>query len=275
MAQVNGKFVRGAVGSFIYKKVGNKQYMMAKSKSQIAMTEATFNAAYVFGLASTFSSYVRDLPGKMIAYYDRGMVSRLTGQCNRIFQKISNGDDTFSTSGPDYFSQLNGFEFNENSPVKRCLFAQPQVSLTEEQVVIDLPEMQLPADLVLPAGATYCTLGFKVLLFDLDEKCYFDQPAQSVEIAHKRESFTFPAQQFIFSAAPKALCIVYVSLFFSEKTFAGNAVINSVQLSPAAILRAEYSPGEAPERVKWQNINFQKKKSRKSLKKPTITPSPR
>ena len=41
MGRVVGKFVSGVVGPVIFKKVGNKQIVVAKSKKpQIAMTEA-------------------------------------------------------------------------------------------------------------------------------------------------------------------------------------------------------------------------------------------
>lgn len=265
MARMSGKFISGIVGPVIFKKVGNRQLVVSKHKGElISMTAATYNAAYVFGLASTLSKYIRLGAANVLAYYDGGMVSRLTGECNGILQKATiDAGETFSFE-QDYFSRLNGFEFNATSPVKRYLFAQPEVTTTDEQLLISLPELLVPRDLTFAPNAKYCTVAFEVTLIDLKSKQYLRQEVQSFEVELQQDPFSLAPQQLIFEGAPGAIYIVSLGLFYAEKTFAGKAVLNKQDLHPAAILRAGFCPGEATERSSnWQKMNFNDKKKRK------------
>ncbi|TCC93964.1 hypothetical protein EZ428_04105 [Pedobacter frigiditerrae] len=266
MARITGKFISGIVGPVIFKKVRNKQVVVSKHKGElIKMTAATFNAAYVFGYASTLSSYIRYGAEDLIAYYDGGMVSRLTGECNGILQKATvNAGETFSFD-QDYFSRLNGFEFNTASPVKRYLFAQPEVITTAEDLLISLPEMLVPRDLIFAPNAKYCTVAFKVTLFDLKSKEYLNQEVQSFEVELQKDPITLPPQQLRFKGAPGALYLVSLGLFYAERTFAGKAVLNNQDLHPAAILRAGFCPGEPTDRgSRWQKMIFKDRKKRKT-----------
>ncbi|SMC73750.1 hypothetical protein [Pedobacter nyackensis] len=268
MATFDGKFIRGAAGDLIFKKNGKKQVVQGKSKkAKIDMTQATFDAAFVFGRASTLASYIRGNIEKIVRYYDGGMISRFTGECNQILQKATTGKDNEFDFSQDYFSRLNGFEFNDVSLVKSCLFAQPVVSLTEQTATIDFPEMQIPKDIKFPSSATYCVVAFSVTLFDLKNDQYKSQEVQSFEIELKNHPFTFPAQQLNFEGAPGALCVIALGLYYFEKTFAGKAMINNKDLSPSAILKAAFCPGEIDIQNKWREMIFKEKKTRK-LKKP-------
>lgn len=267
MAKVVGKFVSGVVGPVIFKKVRNRQLVVAKPKAgKIKMTQATYNASYIFGRASKIAYYIRGGTYGIMRFYDSGMISRFTGECNRIVQKATNAAYEVVSADQDYFNPLNGFEFNQSSPVKRYLFAQPQVTLTEQEVIIDFPSMLIPKDLVFIPHASYCTVAFRVSLFDLKTYKYLNQEIQSFEVELQKDSFDFEAQLLKFIGAPGALCIVYISLLYAEKTFAGRAVLNSQDVSPAAILRAAFCPGEALPKEKWKPISFEKKKTRKGLK---------
>ncbi|RZK53224.1 MAG: hypothetical protein EOO91_18040 [Pedobacter sp.] len=266
MGRIAGKFISGIVGPVIFKKVGNKQVVVSKHKGDlIKMTAATFNAAYVFGYASTLSSYFRYGAKELLAYHDGGMVSRLTGECNGILQKATiNAGETFSFD-QDYFSRLNGFEFNVASPVKKYLFAQPEVITTAENLTISLPELLIPRDLTFAPNAKYCTVAFKVTLFDLKSKAYLNQEIQSFEVELQKDPATLPPQQLLFKSAPGAIYLVSLGLFYAERTFAGKAVLNRQDLHPAAILRAGFCPGEATERDNsWQKMTFKDRKKRKS-----------
>jgi hypothetical protein len=264
MARVEGKFVSGIVGPVIFKKVGNRQLVVGKSKNElIKMKAATYDAAYIFGYASTLSSYIRNGASNVIAHYDSGMVSRLTGECNSFLQKATIDSGKTFHFDQDYLSRLNGFDFNVSSPVKRYLFAQPEVTLTEENVLITLPEMLIPRDLAFAPDAKYCTVVFEVTLFDLKNSLYRTQEAQSFEIELQRNPFALPSQQFTFQGAPGAIYIVSLALFYAEKTFAGKAVLNHKNLHPAAILKAGFCPGEPAARNSWREMKFNDKKKRK------------
>ncbi len=268
MATFDGKFIRGVAGGLVFKKTGNKQTVQGKSKKeQIDMTPATYSAAFVFGRASTLAAYIRADIDPIISFYDGGMIYRFTGECNQILQSASVDKHKAFDFSQNYFSRLNGFEFNNISPVKNYLFTQPHVSLTEQNVTIDIPEIQVLKELKFPPNARYCTVAFNVMLLDLENNEYKDQEVQSFEIENKYKPFTFPGQQLKFEAAPGTLCIIALALYYSEKTFAGNAVINNKKLSPAAILKADFCPGEVVKQDGWHEMVFNEKKKRKKVVK--------
>lgn len=267
MARFDGKFIHGVAGNIIFKQDGDQQIIVGKSKKdKIDMTQATYDASFVFGWASTLAAYIRVNASPVIPFNDGGMISRFTGECNQVIQKALPSKNHVFDFSQEYFSRLNGFEFHKNSPVKNHLFAQPIVTLTEENVTIDLPEMGAPKDLKFPLNASYCVMAFSVTLYDLNNTRFKSQEVQTIEIEYANKPMTIPAQQLNFEGAPGALCIVAVGLYYLEKTFAGKAVINNKEMSPAAVLRAEFCPGEAQVINGWQQMSFNSKKKRKIKK---------
>lgn len=264
MARLDGKFIRGMAGDITFRKVKDKQIIQGKTKkAQIDMTAATYNAAYIFGRASTLASYIRVAIDPIIGFYDGGMISRFTGECNQILQQAATANENVFDYSQNHFNRLNGFEFNLESPVKNYLFAQPIVTLTEQTVTIDLPEIKIPKELKAPENAQYCTVAFSVSLFDLSTNQYIGNQIKSFEIEWKPKAFSFPAQQLVFEGSPGCLCVIALALYYSEKTFAGKAVLNNKKLSPAAVLKADFCPGETVPKNGWQEMEFNDKRKRK------------
>lgn len=268
MARIIGKFIRGMAGDLTFRKVNGKQVVQGKSKKeQIDMTAATYNAAYIFGRASTLACYIRAAADPIIGFNDGGMVSRFTGECNQILQQAATADDNVFDYSQHLFNRLNGFEFNIGSPVKNYLFAQPIVTLSEQNVTIDLPEIKIPKELKFPENAQYCMVAFSVSLFDLNSNKYISNEIKSFEVEWNLKAFSFPAQQLVFDGSPGCLCVIALALYYSERTFAGKAVLNNKNLSPSAILKADFCPGETVLKKGWQDMDFNEKRKRKKAKK--------
>lgn len=138
------------------------------------------------------------------------------------------------------------------------------VSLSEQQVTIELPEMQIPKDLKFPTKARYCIVAFCVTLFDLNNDRYETQEIQSFEIELNHQPFTVPAQQLNFKGAPGALSVITLGLYYLEKTFAGKEVINNKDLSPSAVLKAAFCPGEIEIQETWSTMVFNEKRNERS-----------
>nr|WP_121269920.1 hypothetical protein [Pedobacter schmidteae] len=267
MARMDGKFIRGVAGDLIFRKIKDKQVIQGKTKKkQINMTAATYNAAYVFGRASTLASHIRIEIDPIIGFYDGGMIPRFTGECNLIVQQAVTAEQNVYDYTQAHFNRLNGFEFNIESPVKNYLFAQPIVTLTEQTVTIDLPEIKIPKELKFPEKAKYCTVAFSVSLFDLGADQCFSNEIKSFEIEWKPKAFNVPAQQLVFEGSPGCLCIIALGLFYSERTFAGKAVLNNKELNPSAILKADFCPGQTVPKNGWREITYNDKKKRKKVK---------
>lgn len=264
---MDGKFLRGTVGSSVFKKRRNKQIVQGKSKKkQIDMTAASYDAAFVFGRASTLASNIRIALGNLTPFYDGNMISRFTGECNYILQQATVDAGKNFNFTEDAFNRLNGFEFNIDSPVRNYLFAQPLCSFDDGQLTITVPEMHIPNELRFPERARYGVIAFHVCLLDLKNDLYKNQEIQSFEVEWKLPAYTIPARQLSFEAAPGCLYIVSLGLFYLEKTFAGNAVINSTAFSPSAILKAGFCPGEVAPQNGWTKIEYNKKKKRRFKK---------
>lgn len=267
MARIEGKFIRGLAGAVIFKEHRGQQVAQGKSKKRfIAMTPASYDAAYVFGKASTLAQYIRQGIGNLISFYDGGMPSRFTGECNQILQKAATAKGASFQFAPDAFSRLNGFEFNTASPVRNLLFIQPVVEATEQKIYIDVPEINLPSDLRYASKVYNCILGFRVALFDLEHHKFTKQEVQTLEMKYENKVDIIPSKKFEFDSAPGCLYVVALGLYFYEKTFAGNVVLNSKSFSPAAVLKAGFTPAEpnAEETKAWHDITYSSKKKHKS-----------
>jgi len=260
MGKFDGKYLRGAVGDVIFKKVRGQQIVQGKSKKKKTDQSAeTKKAATVFGRASNLAAYIRAALDASIRFYDGTMISRLTGEVNQIAHSSLNPESQTFDFTSAAFSRLNGFEFNATSPVRNQLFVQPQVSIIDNLLQIDLPEMQIPKDLKFHENGSYGVLGFQVVLFDLQHGKYNkSQEIQITEIKYKYEPEVVPAKQFSFQTEPGCLCIISIAIQYYEKTFAGNSVVNSKSFNPSAILKAFLADGVADPSVSknWQPMDF-------------------
>ncbi len=269
MGTIKGKFIRGLVGAVIFKEHRGQQVVQGRSEKKfIDMTPASYDAAFIFGRASTLASCIRHGTNSLVAFYDGGMISRFTGECNLVLQKAAGPEGKSFNFDPDAFSRLNGFEFNNSSLVRNQLFIQPMVSFADGKLYIDFPEMKLPGDLKFPSLTGFCALGMNVTQFDLQHGTYLIQPVQVYDMELTIPGRQLPAKRFEFNADPGCLCIVGISLQYYEKTFAGNAVLNTKSFSPAAILKACFAPGEISEKQtghELRNIHFNKRKKHKAV----------
>lgn len=258
MGKFDGKYIRGAVGKVVYKKMGDQQVVQSKSGKPIHQTAETKKAATVFGRASNLAAYLRVALNRSIGFYDGSMIARLTGEVNQIanLSVIPENQKFNFTSAA--FSRLNGFEFNAKSPVRNQLFAQPQVSIVNNVLEIDLPEMQIPRDLRFHENGSYCVLGFQVAMFDLQQGSYNVQEIQVMEVKYNYQPETVPARKFSFQSQPGCLCIVNLAIQYYEKTFAGNSVVNNSTFNPSAVLKAFITDGVADPSVtkKWKPMDF-------------------
>ena len=259
MGKFDGKYLRGAVGPSIFKKVRGQQIVQGKSKKKMQQSDETKKAAAVFGKASSLASYIRVALNQTINFYDGTMISRLTGEVNQVFNSSLIPESQTLSLNSEGFSRLNGFEFNVTSPVRNQIFVQPAVSTTGNNLQINLPEINIPMELKFPVNGAYCVLAFELALFDLQNGRYKKEAIQTTEIKYNYEPAIVPASQFSFQTEPGCLCIINIALQYYEKTFAGNSVVNNKSFNPSAILKAFLLEGTPDQSVteKWQEMNFQ------------------
>lgn len=188
------------------------------------------------------------------------MISRFTGENALVLNSaLIRETQTFDFSIAA-FDKLNGFEFNMLSPVRKLLFAQPAVSITDNAIKIVLPEMHIPQDLKFPPEVKNCVVALQLALFDLENYKWFAQKTQTIEIKYKYQPLTVPSAEFSFDTQTGCLCVITITLRYFTETFAGNLGINSKSFNPAAILKAFMIPGtvnpNATERCRGMAFNI-------------------
>lgn len=261
MAKHDGKFLRGMIGPVVNKTYRDQQVITQSPRyNPNNRTEPSKKAALKFGVASNFSCSIRDNFNLMIAgLYDGPMINRLLKEVRIILeQSLDEQTGTFNFE-QESFNRLNGFEFNEDSPLRDNLFVQPSTTLTGQNLQVSFPEMHIPRDLKFPKTSGICMMGVALGMYDLSNGRRMMSPVQSVEVKCNPEGILLPAKNFDFETEPGCLCIVVISLQYLKATFAGNMLINSKQFSPCGILKAIMTDGHPdPEKTKhWKKIDFE------------------
>ncbi|WP_285057411.1 hypothetical protein [Pedobacter ginsengisoli] len=264
MAKLDGKFLRGMIGPVVNKKYRGIQVITQSPRyDPNKRTEPSKKAAVKFGVASNLAASIRgNFYNVIVQLYDGPMINRLLKEVRIILgQSLDQETDTFNFDS-ESFSRLNGFEFNEESPVRDNLFVQPATMLIGQNLQVQFPDIHIPRDLKFPKTSNICMLGVAVGMYDLSYGRMILSPVQSVEIINSPDGVVIPAKQFDFEIEPGCLCIVVISLQYLKTTFAGKMLINDKQFSPCGILSATIAGGQVDElKTKhWKKMDFGYKK---------------
>ena len=258
MAILDGKFIKGAIGNYTFKKVGETQILQGKSAlNKKKMTEASLRTASDFGVASNFASQVRLSLSQLIdKRYDGTMIYRFTSAMGYVLRQAkdpSTGNYIFSKES---FSRLDGFEFNSKSLLINSLSVTPSTSLTETNLTVQIPAIAIPKQLKFPDEATTCKLVVQLSQFDLVNGFYKDDQVETLTIINKKGE-TEP-HSFSFSVQPGCLCIAGMALQFFRDTSAYTILLNSKSFNPTYILMAELADGTIDPSIttKWYPMDF-------------------
>jgi len=258
MARIIGKIIRGTVGPVVHKGYRGIQVMAALPKfTPSSQTKETKKAAAIFGRASKLAMEIRDNLDVLIQdMYDGPMIARFnTVVLHALRRSLNVATNTFHFDS-DSFERLNGFEFNEVSPVRNQLFVQPTQTIQDQILTVSFPEIRADKDLKFPETGSICLLNVAVVMYDLTHGRQLDLPIQSTEILSSG-GVNAPLQ-LEFEIAPGCLCITAFSLLYVKKTFAGTMIMNSKAFNPVAIFRAVMTEGETnpADTKKWLDLAF-------------------
>ncbi|MGY4383438.1 hypothetical protein ACVWYN_000457 [Pedobacter sp. UYP24] len=260
MAKYDGKFIRGIVGKGIFRELNGQQIIQGRTeKPKINRTKATEKAATIFGVASNFSSYIRDNFNSVIRdRYDTHMCTRLSSQVLQCFRAAARPDSELFDFTPTSFNRLIGFEFNLKSQLKDIFFAQPMVHIHENQMQVVIPEMNLNEDLKFPRRAKKCKLVLGHVQFDLTNGFFNETEYAILDIENNKENPIFPLHSTIFNLQPGCYSVLTVTVQFIETTFFGDNFINDKSFNPVAILSSYIIDGTLDKSVteKWHEMSF-------------------
>lgn len=246
MGTIKGKFIKGLVGTAIFREYRGKQVVQGTPQIlESNRTVGTKNAATVFGKASQLASGIRrgltQICGK---YYDGTMIYRLNAEVLRCLNAVKDSETQQFKYGTDSFRSLAGFEFHAGSMVKDYLHLQPQVTVEGAKLQVTIPDIQIPAALKWPpAYLKSCKLAMVVTLIDLGNGSVNRGAIKVMDIPYTHHPKVVTGQTFEFDLIPGCLCITGISPQYIENTFVGESNVNSKSFNPAAILDARLLEG--------------------------------
>ena len=175
MAIIQGKYLRGSVGNYAFRKVGNRNIIQSKPvRGRVRQTEATRESSAEFGLASTAGKMLRYAFEDLYGYeYDGRMMNRMVRTLTEVIRndherprgqrEIAGGD----------ISRLQGFEFNAATPLRNQWKLKPEVWMDEKGTVrISFPSFDNIKDLRPYSSCSYCIIKAEVIAFDFKNGRY-------------------------------------------------------------------------------------------------------
>ena len=239
MAIIKGKFIVGVAGAVIYKRYRGQQVITGKARGTVKITEATKKSANIFGKSSSFASQIRQgLKQIVTTNHDGTMHFRLTQDVASIMNKGRDLENNVFYFGPSDFDVLTGFQFNMKSPYKQSLLVPPYISVTNNQLTLHQPEINVPKDLKFPLNATSCNINFEVMEFNLLEgtkkrALIGTKTVQNKNGIYAAEEWTAPLQEGWFT-------VIAISLNYVQHTYAGDVILNNKEFCPAMIVQAGF-----------------------------------
>lgn len=240
MARLNRNFLHGALGPVVFKQVGNVQFLTSKVKAgTMKQTKNTKKAANTFGMASRLGAQIRgSFENEIYTFRDTEMHSRLSAGLNTLLSHVRNlpkGSFNFETQS---FSPLIGFEFNEYSPLKKNMMANPAIDVDAGKLTILFPDKELLQLVKFPAKAVYCEIVASVALIRLEDGMRVQVPEQQ-QLRVMKDHNKATGQSMIFDVPDGCCCIVGIFLQYFNDHFC----LNSIKLNPGAICYATITPG--------------------------------
>ena len=239
MARFNGKNISGAVGPVTFRQT-KKGGVISKRVKKVKQTKATKNSANFFGRVASFTGHIRSDMGS-VGQQDTGFMNRLNKEMLAIFLQCYNKEDKTFNFSNIYFSRLNGMDANSASPLAVWLFPLPAVSLNKNLLTVSIPEMDLPANLKFPFGASVCDLVIQPIQYDLNGG--YTQRMNEKVVTIQSDHLGVIAQNYTFEVAPGTLCLIAIGLQFYKQEREKNVAMNSIDFSPAAIAFAMFNDG--------------------------------
>lgn len=244
MAIMNGKFIRGAVGPVVFRKVGTRQIVSAKGNTGRRQTANTKKAANTFGMATSLSVQIIEAYAPLT---DKSNDSKLFNRWNKelisILSRCRDSETRKFNFDEDSFDKLPGIEFNINSLLGDSLMVKPKLTVNKEVLNVFLPKFDVKSVLKFPHGSYRCELTFGVMLFRLKDGMKLDS-AEYQSIMTDKSATTLEERNFKFPVPAGCLCIVTLFLKYFTPYMDFLRIANTKKFSPAAICGSFIAPGD-------------------------------
>jgi uncharacterized protein (DUF736 family) len=255
MARMEGKFIVGVIGEYVYRMQNGVQIVSRRlKKNEMKQSEETKKHGNTFGLASKLTAGLRKTLMAQIGQMSQAeMRNRLNGVAVSVLSDCRNRGTQHYEFDEDSFRRFEGFEFNATAPLKNKLLNLPQVDLSQGRLTITFEGLAEPNKLKFKGPNTVrCVLTTCLSLFKLRAgKMLNLAQAQTLELF--KNSLPESAQQIEFTV-PEG-CFYTVTLFIEYFTASriGWVPLKTSEPAVGRILSAALAPGEEQDdkSVKW------------------------
>lgn len=242
MAEQRGKFLRGVLGGQVFRVVNNKQQVSTKPlRGTVKQNKATKRASNTFGMASGLGSQIRStVSTEVLQSGDGSLTNRLNTELIAVLNECRNPSTKLYQFAEDSFGRLKDFEYDVNNRVGQLMTARPQVTIADGQLVVSLPQLDVPSRFKFPRDSFQCNLQVLVSLFRLADGKFGKVPdLQQIEITKNKE--LLEGRDLVFSIPSGCLCVVSLFLNYS---FAGKRGWEPIKnFYPGCICGALINPG--------------------------------
>ncbi|WP_256012155.1 hypothetical protein [Desertivirga xinjiangensis] len=244
MATIDKKGVlHGSVYNIVYRGYFDKQVAQMKPK-KFKQTLASKESSLEFGLCSTTARVIRHAFGYTYGGYDGRMINRMNSAVRNgvtASQKARGERDMHDAD----LGFLNGFQFNNNSPLPKVLRARPQTCLdAENKICIELPAITRK-DIQAPSVNVHnYVLRFVAIAFDFKKEVFCYNSVKEIKIGYK-ESFEGGVIRLDDEVIKGRLVMLSMSIHaYASDGFGGAQTFNSKAWSPSELIGAWHIEAE-------------------------------
>ena len=187
---------------------------------------------------------MRDVFNVIYAGYDGAMVNRLCGQVYKSITASESKQRGERDLHDGDLSYLEGFQFNNNSPLDKVMKVRPVVSLNDEgKIQVNLPAMRKDQLLKGPQrNHQHYTIRLMLVSFDFKNEVYSYIGHRNLSVLR---GLAIEAQEWVFDEAVPAGRIIMLSMSvhaYTKDKLDGLQSVNSKEWSPAEIIGAWHTP---------------------------------
>lgn len=244
MAKKNGKFLRGVLGSLVFRVVNGKQIVTIRPpKGSIKQSEATKKASQTFGMASSFAAQIlRGLKVALVEPGDTRVRNKMNSAIAVILKNCRDPETGKYHFDDQSFTPLDNFELNTRSKVQDLVIGMPSVMYKDGVLRLSLIDLKIPAMLKFPHDSFKCKITFCMLMYRLSEGLAVLNPEMQELVVTKDRKST-EAQDFIFKIPEGCFCLVTMTLQYAVAMKSGWQIINTKHFNPARICATVFAPG--------------------------------
>jgi len=244
MATRNGKFLRGVLGTFVYKVVNGKQIVSVRPlKGSTILSENTKKTNATFGMAASLGCAIRkSLITPLSDFPDGDMPKRLMSSLFKSLKNCLNKDTMVYQIEEDTFLNAEGFEFFSRSRFHALMRNEPKVTRTDGLLTVTVPKSLIVEKFEFPTSAFQCKIIINVSLFRLWDGLMAKVP-DSQEIIFRRSMGYLEEQQLNFAVPNGCLCIVSVFLKYANYDTDKWVAVNEAKFNPGIITKAYMTSG--------------------------------